>query len=491
MASTGVAVRHVAASRAVSVDRSLFGAGAVALVPVALVLIATTNGLGMSYDSVVYASTRRELLETGEWSFSSLWPIGYPVLLAMVGTGVGAVALACVALWANLMVSYRLAMEVTGSTRAALAVLAWLSASLATVSVFSMMWSDGLFCLAVNVMLLALVKVHRAQRLTPGWATALVAAVCAGGVLRFAALSLLPAVGLTLLIALRPMRWRGLLYATGVTAACSAGLLFSAARNLLVGAEPMGERLPSGFTVADVAQQIPTAASQYVLNTGTVESSPLGALVVAGLLGLVVVWLRRLGPAELRRHPVMPLLVLSAAYLSFLVASEMLTYIDGLDFRLLAPAQTSVAVVMVTAGRSVIGRGLARWLAITGVVALLAFMVAASSAWSVSARQDGFGQQRLAMRYVGLREAVAQTIPPGAVIVADFPSILVLITGRDEVVGFPDAGPHPPRTGYLPYAVRQAVRPGDYVVVMADHDEVPPSWNRLYRRDRSAVYRAR
>lgn len=452
MASTGEAaqVRHVT------------GVGAAAVIAVSLLLVATRrDGLGLSYDSVVYASTARELAETGRWSFSVLWPVGLPALLAIVGVGVGAVALAAVTLVTYLAASALLALRATGSHWVTVGVTAWLSVSLATISTYSMLWSEGLFNTAVACVLLGLVRSQQRGRADLRSAVMVVGGLIAAGLLRFAVLGLLPPAFIALALADRSRR--GGLNAVAIVGIGSAGLTFSMVRNLIVGAAPTGPRHASGFSPWEVVTHLPRVLASLVTNVRTSDPTALG------VVALVLVVFASI--AAVRRYPTcVPLVVVVTGYVGFLLASAAVTTIDRPDYRLMSPVLAPLTCLVVAGMRAGMSRR-SRWPALASI-AYLSLTALSTTYWATHVGPPG-GQ--LTQR-PGLVAAVA-ALPDDAVIATNKPLDVVQLTGRDLVVGFPDAGPSA-EPYYLPVIDLAAVE-ADYIIALDFVGSPLPEWQKV------------
>lgn len=425
-------------------------------------LAVVRGGLGITYDSVAYASTRRLLEEGHGWHFPHLWPPGLPALLALLGTGPGAVAANCVALVAFIAASYALAHAVTDSTGIATGVAVWTGLSIATVRAYSMMWSEPVFYAAATVALLALVRIHRGGSWR--WFAVLAAACNLACLARYTGTTLLAFTGLALLWSLWPrLRWRSLAVTAGTLTAASVGAAVALGANVAAGRPAMGERWPSDFSDAQLADNAGRSVATFVLN---IPHVPAGGWVGAVLLVLVAVVVARSGWS--RRDPKVLLAGWVVFYLASLTYSELTTMLDVPSVRYMAPALPAAAVLVAPA--------IARLLAPRPILAAAGtlLMVVTAAGWVVSNSSDdtpSFATVRTEFR--SLTSYIDQNIPAETPILSNRPQWVVAITGRDLLIGYPDAGPGAGPRSWLAYAEPKDVQSGQYVVWFGGTDPAP------------------
>ena len=443
----------------------------IATLAVLLVLVATRLRPAWGYDSLIYASVGRHLQRTGDLALPSLFPPGESLLLLVTGTGTRLLLLNCLVLWATLLVVHRLAWEVTGSERAALAVQLWTAVSLSTLSVYSFVWSEPVFCLSVDVALLALVRVSKAGP-TVRRLGVLVVAVNVAALFRYAVIPMLAVVAAGVLIpsVRRLGRGRGTLAAGAVTALCATTLAAVTVGNLLQGEDATGPRTPSVYGPVAVGRMLLDVAGQLFLNAEVTLPAALSGALLLVVLGLVLRWSVRLGARRLLDHPVLPVLLWAGGYVAFAAAGELANDMNRLDFRLMSPVAPSLAIVVALALGSAtrpLGHR-SRRLLLGGYLALAAVLAAGWVASSLvhgvpSWLPDRPHQDR------AVAAAVAAAVPAGATLASDDPWRLAWITDRDLVRGVPDAGPYPEDTPeFIPRNQAAAARPGDYVVLFFD-----------------------
>jgi hypothetical protein len=455
-------------------------------------LFVDRGGLGVSYDSVVYASTRRILEAGGGWQFpTSLWPPGEPTILGLVGTGTGALLTNLVALVANLSLCYAITRAVGGRPLLAGMVTAWVALSAATVSVFSMMWSEPVFLVATNAALLAAVRIHQLRTVRTPWAAVLVSTVNVACVFRYAGVVLIGFAGLAVLVALFPrMRWRALLPAAYAVAGSSVALGLVAWSNLASGQPAMGSRGSAASTPLETVQQLLAIPAAFAINAPNVTWQFGTVVLLAG--APVAAWaVRSVGIRVLIEHRAALLLAWVALYVGFLAFSEATTYIDTLDYRLLAPVQVAGAVLVGMVSERAVRR-LSRGAVVIGAGTVLGLTAVMLCGWIVANRSDipSFASYQASLADVPA--LIDETVPPGAPIASNLPQRLGAITDRDLIVGFPDAGPRPADApAYMPVFKRSAVRSGDFVVWFHGRGEPDPTWSLVERAPDVSVYRVR
>lgn len=448
--------------------------------------LALRGGPGISADSVAYTGTARVLAETGEWAFSPLWPPGYPFVLALVGTGPGLVALNVAAAAAHLALVHALSRAVLGGPVASAVATGLVATSLSVPLLFSMMWSEPLFVLCVDAVLLALARLQR-DGWDPRWVTVLVAGANGAALLRYSSVALILCVGLVLVAGGAGRGTSSRIRAVLATLACAASVLAVAGANLVRGWGALGPRLESRFEPVEVIQQLASAASLH-LSFGLSRSSLVGLVVLVAAGALLVAW-SRAGGTALLRHPAAVVGTWTIVYLGFLVLSAVRTNIDPLGFRLLAPVAPAVVIVLVRAVGDLF-RPRARRVAVASAAAYCAVGATFSLLWSFPDVPWVGHALRTEQPLPALAATLDRVAPTGTPVVSDAPWLVVLATGRDEVVGFPDAGPWPDDRPFWVYRTTlDHAAPGDVAVVFDQDRRVPVSWEpagedgdvRLYR----------
>lgn len=420
------------------------------------------------YDSLMYASTHTLYERTGHLELMSLFPPGLPLLIFVTGTGAGLLAYNCVVAWANALVVHRLALEVTGSALAALAVQIWVGLSLGSLSVFSFVWSEPTFCLAVNVALLALTGIWKTGITRELLATLILAANVAG-LFRYAVISLVVMAGAATCVPCirRSGRIRGLTAAAVVAMLSSLSVCVVMVYNVAEGEPAMGPRMPSVYSAADVLRQVGQVAAQIFLNVDVSAPPTLGLMILAGLAIATCSWAARQGISGVWHNHGTPTVAWTVGYVSFMALSELNNDLNGLDFRLLSPIIGSAAVA---AALVLIGplRRLPKVAARGAVVGYLLIVAGAATVWTVKAMVTGVPTWLPDQPEVDQMVAtwVSRDVPAGATLTSDDPWRLAWATQRDEVRGVPDSGPYPRDTPeFTPRLQASYAKPGDYVVL--------------------------
>lgn len=466
-------------------------AAALSVVPVLMMVVATRQGIGISPDSVTYASTLRVLEQTESWSFASLFPPGFPAIVALLGLS-GTLVINGLAFWLNMMTSYFLALEVTESVRLSLWILAWLAVSTFHVQVYSMLWTEPLFCLIVNLMLLTLARVHRARYLSWRQVALLITLLNAACLLRYAGAALILFAAIAITVALGGAPTRRLATGAAIALLGTTALAATFAANVLSGQSVMGPRLDSVVGLKSLILQLLDAVAQRATNlplqgVGLTVGLPL----ITFVLWLLVRWVWRLGAREAFRHPMTILLGWLGVYLAFILYSEMTTWLIPVNSRLLAPILSSAAIVALFALRQTApikpGRALS---AVAG--AYLVVLVSLTLIWADFAGDRGLAFSSTRFTTWDLPQAVDEVVPSDAILVSNQPVLLAWLTGRDLVRGSPDAGPAPSGAVYT-QDVSAALQPGDYLVWMDPFQDrgLPPesSLDTLFRGDSYTIFR--
>ncbi len=399
-------------------------------------------GPGLSPDSVVYVNAADSWLDRGSLeAFGrpvTLWPPGYPLVLALLARAgldlqLGIVALNLVSVAAAVWLTHRLARIVGLGARASVGVAGVVALSVSTLRVGSMAWSEPLFLVAV---LAALVTCSRWLRRAPKWweiglAATLVSLAC---VLRYAGVALLPAVVVGCVIGVRQRARPAWIRAVVLAAGSSIGIAAVVARNVSLGVGPTGDRVGTGMSPVRALGHLLRALGQVVVP----EPGGLMPLVSPGIgpgltvaltalwfaLGALVLGLWLWGVWTQLRVTAQGVCAatFSVAYVSVLLAATVTAGVDPPNDRLLQPVLPAVVALVALGGRA-LGH---RWAAHAGSlqsplrprtlrrvagVALAAWVVASAAATLVvadRAANSGIGYNSAAVESSPLTAAIRQ-----------------------------------------------------------------------------------
>ncbi len=319
-----------------------------------LVLLACRQGIGLDWDAVVYLSAADSFADTGRLvdfrgnELTTFAP-GLPTLLGLLlTTGLDfntvGIALGVLALVVTLVGTYWVARQVLPSTFLAWTCVAVVGLSVGTLRVFAMLKTEALFSALVLLSLALCLWAIRAQRTPPWWLVSLALTVSAATTLRYIGFTLIPMAVLAACLASRGRSMAILLRSallSGVGA--SVGLAAVALRNVQLGSAPLGERVPGGLTVSDVAADTLGVWGSYLI-----PFQPEGPVQVA--VGLVVPALAVLGGVATVRRRSLPglfLLIFTCGFVATLIYSEFATWIEPISLRLLAPVFPPTVVLAV------------------------------------------------------------------------------------------------------------------------------------------------
>ncbi len=413
---------------------------ALSSIPVTMILLATRHGIGISADSVAYARAGTTLHDGGSLIFLdgspfTFFPIGLPVLIAVLGAGTAMVGCNVLVAVAQVLVSHRLALVATGSTRTAAAVAAWVSVTISTVDIHAMLWSEPVFNLAANLAVLQIALIHARRRLT--WATGvtLVASISVACLLRYVGCALLPFAAVVAFAALRRGRHRHAGWVTAAMALLAAtGVLVTVIRNLTLGVGPFGPRGASTNSVPDVLFQVGTSTGNLVTNQAFAIGPLLSGIGWGVILVLGAGLVRTVRAGDVRgavASPGFPVCAWLACYAAFICLSELTTSIDAIDLRISSPMQTPLFVALALAAHRLMSKR-SRVLAPAALALLLASTLALSMAWTAVASQRGLGIERGSNGQVPWLATVSH-LPRQAGIITNDPFPVAWLADRSRV----------------------------------------------------------
>jgi hypothetical protein len=423
---------------------------------VAVTVLGTWRGPGVSPDSVAYASAATALVESGtltmfDGGYLRFFPPGLPLTLAglsLLGVplGVGVTMLNCIAASGTVVATERIAARATGSPVLAAGCAVTLAVSMGFVSVNAMLWTEPIVGLATAVWILLLQRMYANATLTRADGIALVVVITVAYTFRYAGICMLAVTALSVAIVYwRGGRVRAIASAGLLATAASFGLAVIAVENARHGIGPLGQRAPSTLDGVDVGWQVVAGLGELLLG---VAAAPLwlaravGLAVVSALVSLLVRRIR--SPRPRRRsvtwldNPLTPLIVAATAYWAFLVASELTTAINSIGYRLLYPILPAMVVLgvigvrtlMTGSRRHLVGR---LWrLRFHLFAAYVTLMACAGIGWSSYAAGHGLQYNK-----VGLRDGawipVVRQLPSDAGLISNDPYLVHWLTQRTPV----------------------------------------------------------
>ena len=382
---------------------ALVGVGAVAAIGV--VLWATRNGAAVSPDSATYVAGARNLVAGRGYSDYQLvsitdWPPGFSITLA-IAQEVGITALTAarwlnaLALGVGVVLTFILARRYVQRPYLALTAALVAGFAPAMVGVFSFVWSEPIFCVITLGVLLLLERVGAAPcaRFGPIIAVGLLAGI--GFSYRYAGMTLVALVIVTVAVACWRSGTASMLRRTGGALVASMVVpVIVMGRNLTHGSLT-GQRLPSTETVHGVVVSSERFLSGWIL-AGHHPATSLGdALIVGVILAMgigIALRVRERGVGSVATRALFPLVAFVVGYALYIAITEFQTVIDPPDDRICCPVLAPAAIVVVVAIDAMLNHRWARRspLVASGTFVLLAFWIAAMvHASTTAARADG------------------------------------------------------------------------------------------------------
>ena len=327
---------------------------ALVVYPALMIVIATTNGPGISVDSVSYAAAATSFADTGRFvtyngTELTLFPPGLPAVLgALMAAGLSlsaaAVLVNVVAICVTVVASYFLARQVLVSPGWSLVVAAAVSLLAATVRVGSYLWTEALFTALITVALVLATWTVRHRR-TPWWLVVAAAVLVAlATTLRYVGVVAVPVVVLAIAWAARDGR---AVKAVVAGAIGLLGLVLPVLRNVMLGASALGERYPGSVNVEGAITGLVLQWGEYVAPSRTTSLTLIVGAIV-GIVLLVGMWL----VVVQRNRPGAILALFVLVYWIAIVISQVGTRLDVVTERFAAPALAPTAVLLLVALRS-------------------------------------------------------------------------------------------------------------------------------------------
>ena len=401
--------------------------------PVVLVLVSTSQGIGVSIDSVSYAAAATSVASgQGLLSYDgmplTIFPPGYPLLLGLLiwlGMSLNAAAVMISVLSVALVVlaTYALARRTLSGTGVALMVTAFVSLSAALTRTFSFIWSEPIFTVLVLFALLVIVEGIRQQSLRWPGIVLVATLVSLATAVRYVGLTLVPIVVVGVFLADRRLigRRAAFLRAAAAGGLSLAGFAAVAARNVSLGSGVMGDRYGGSRTIESGLTAAMRAIGDFVAPSQTTTLTAFVGVVV-GMIVLAGTW-----TAFLRReHRVLLIALFVIVYWATIIVSQATARLDEAGERFAVPALVPLVIVVAYALRE-LGRGAVRqlqahgfatsamrWLQVAGSIGL-AVVVALSVVHGIRFARDGADQGlvRLPVTHSALVDAAVAA--PGGV----------------------------------------------------------------------------
>jgi hypothetical protein len=427
-------------------------AAGIALAAVIVVLVGTRSGSLVGLDSAVYLAGARNLAAgRGYTGFdlrpTTLFPPGFSATLAgpeAIGIGAARAArwLNALTLGATVLLTFALARRHTRYRWTPVLAAAGIAAAPASFGVYTAVWSEPAFC-ALTLGVLLLLERAVTDRPPPwtviAWAGVLTSAAVA---YRYAGVAVV-ATGVIALLTIGAGSRQERIRRTAAYAAVSAvAPILIVARNLSYGTL-FGPRTASAETAATLAREALTAARGWV--TGTTHDAVAVAnvaMVIALALIVAGAVTRARSPRGPAGRPLSVIVTFVAVYVVYLTASELVTTVDPLGDRLLAPVLAPLIVLAGCCLEALIDGPvrIPRVARVVAVGAVTAIWLAVSAgitfhrAGATSPSTNGY-----AARWWATSTLVGATrrIPRDAAIATNNPAGVYLATGHQPVIGTP------------------------------------------------------
>jgi hypothetical protein len=322
----------------------------VAAAAVAGVLLSTRRyGIGLTRDSAVYVAGARSLADGGGYTHLdggaiSSWPPGYSFVLSLgerIGIDAldGAVVLSTVSLVATILLSWVLLRRHVRAPAIRTAVIVAVGCSAVLLEIYSKALSEHLFL----PVLLGFILVCEDLLDRPGDLWLFAAAVVltwACFFLRYAGIVAIPIGAVVLVLAYGRSRLRPALLRAGAFVVVASSLpVVWMIRNVRAGGDPLGPRAEASATLAGNVRRVANEASQWIATQ--LAPPPLRALAAAvvliALAAVCVALLRRRFELPDDWRAVVPLALVVAVYVGYLVASASVVAFAAINTRFLLP----------------------------------------------------------------------------------------------------------------------------------------------------------
>lgn len=330
--------------------------GALIILAILFLVVATLRGPGLSPDSVVYASVADSIADHGTFTIFNgevltIFPPGLPILLG-IGKRLGinfqfsVVILNALSLAISIFTAYLLANLVLSSSAIAFLVAACFGLSLSIHQVYSMLWTEPLF-IALSLIAIFLVTrsiVEEKFGLEQIWIVGLL--VSAASLLRFVGVTLLPAIFVGAFVANKKNGLRASIWSSFIAVLiASLGVLISVARNISLGAPPFGYRYPSDVQIISVAKAAIISLGKSLMPISRTDQYSMTLLTLVGLLYFLLFLIGLISVVAYRHNKLAAISIFSAVYWLILLRSQFTTRIDPIDTRYLSPVYVPMLIL--------------------------------------------------------------------------------------------------------------------------------------------------
>jgi hypothetical protein len=417
---------------------------------VALALIATWKGPGLSNDSVAYLSAGVNIADshgvtTLDDRSLTVFPPGLPVIAAIgetVGLGVEMTArlVSVVSFGAMVLLGNVMLRRVVRDRRAVIALTALLAVAPALLGVSKMAWSEPPFIVVSLIFLLVLCRVWERRALSGFDLVALSVLCWVGFLLRYVGASLIVVGAVTLLAALRPVdrRTLGRIVVFGALAV-SVPILWML-RNHAADGTYLGPRAPSPDSFWDVVERTAAVIGEWVVPVRDMSTRSLALVGLAALILVAAALARIEWPRQGRAGAVLVCCcIFIPIYVGWMTVSSLTTAINPTNSRFLSPVFVPLLVVAAAAAAQLIARSdRAVWRGLVGAVLAvgLAGYVAVSVRDVRDDAADGIQLNSDAVVDSDLAATALQSVrtsPDGAVVYSNNPNALWSATSMQPI----------------------------------------------------------
>ena len=324
--------------------------------PVAMILLATSNGPGISPDSVSYAAAATSFANEGrlftfDGSPLALFPPGLSVTVGgLMSLGVSldlaTVVLNAVATGVIVATTFYLARLVLRSNGWALGAVAAVALSSSTIRIGSFLWTEPVFTALLTVVLLLLARGVALSRFSWPVVVAMGVLMSVATTFRYVGVVAVPVIAA--FVALRGGQQR-LAKSLSVVVLSSLGFGVVVLRNVSLGSPPLGERYPGSVGIEGALQSLTRTWGGYLAPERTTSLTVVvgGVMAVVVLLGMWVVVISRNAAG-------LVLAVFVLVYWSAIVFSQVGTRLDIGSERFGAPVLAPTVIIVLLAIRTLL-----------------------------------------------------------------------------------------------------------------------------------------